>query len=71
MTEPRHINTCIDEWLTGCPFNLPDALVAIREELEMEATAAREAVVKKEPRDMGDVLGAHTNESTTTEGMAS
>ena len=32
MRGPRHISTCVDEWLDGCPFNLDDALAAIRDE---------------------------------------
>lgn len=39
MSEPRHISACINEWLDGCPFNLPDALEAIRDERN-EPTAA-------------------------------
>jgi hypothetical protein len=35
MNAPRHVSTCITEWLDSCPFNLPDALDAIREEYDM------------------------------------
>jgi hypothetical protein len=35
MNAPRHVSTCITEWLDSCPFNLPDALDAIREEYAM------------------------------------
>jgi hypothetical protein len=56
MTTPRHVSTCITEWLDGCPFNLPDALTAIREEYAM--TEARHQSSKDD------------NESTTTEGVS-
>lgn len=38
MSEPRHVSKCIDEWLDEyqerCPFNLADALAAIRDEMK-------------------------------------
>ncbi|MET0884932.1 MAG: hypothetical protein ABWX92_00655 [Mycetocola sp.] len=56
MRGTKHISTCIDEWLDTCPFNLPDALEAIREEYAM--TQARHQSSKDD------------NEDTTSEGVA-
>jgi hypothetical protein len=56
MTAPRHISTCIDEWLDGCPFNRSDAVMAIRQELEM---AARTTPTKREPATVQEVLQRH------------
>lgn len=42
MNPSKHISTCISEWLDGCPFNQPDAVKAIREELDMTTAATTE-----------------------------
>ena len=61
MSEPRHISECITEWFDDYerqhmdPFNLPDALTAIRDEL----TAAREPETKRQPRDPAEVVAEH------------
>lgn len=66
MRGPRHVSTCVNEWLDNCPFNLPDALAAIREELDMQsATAAKEAAEKaREVAPVDEVLARHTTEAT-------
>lgn len=61
MSEPRHISRCVNEWLDGCPFNLPDVIVAIRDEL---ATAEREAKTKREAAPVEQVLARHSTEAT-------
>jgi hypothetical protein len=60
MNTPRHISRCIDEWLDGCPFNQPDAVKAIREELGM--TAAKKAAEKeREITPVDEVLRRHSS----------
>lgn len=48
MRTPRHISTCIDEWLDGCPFNQPEALTAIRQELDMHTRHANDETTTEE-----------------------